>query len=95
MHPIPRLREKNTCPIALITTCGVSLEKSGRKKNETPSSAPGRVRERTAAAINSTNRAGMRILLIFSIPPEMPRETISTVAAINSRCRMICSHPFS
>ena len=44
-HPIPRLKEKKACPIALKNTFPSTLLKSGLSRNSIPAPAPGRVTE--------------------------------------------------
>ena len=44
--PIPKLKEKNACPIARTMTWGVIFEKSGCRKNFSPSLASGSVNDR-------------------------------------------------
>ena len=65
---LDRLKEKNPCPNALISTLPVILEKSGLKRKVSPSLAPGRVIERIPNTISMTNNRGIRILAYFSMP---------------------------
>lgn len=49
--PQPILKEKNACPRAFINVSPVIFEKSGLKRKEIPSDAPGNVTERIAIII--------------------------------------------
>ena len=70
---MPTDREKNACPNACRNVSPVILEKSGLKKNFTPSKAFGKVSERAIKINNRTNKAGIMILHAFSMPFWMPR----------------------
>ena len=59
----------------------MSFEKSGLKRNFTPSEAPGRVRERIQSIIIRIKRPGINILEYFSIPSFMPATTMRAVRA--------------
>ena len=66
--PIPKLKEKNACPIARTMTWGVIFEKSGCRKNFSPSLASGSVNERIQNTMRIMNSIGINMLDIFSIP---------------------------
>ncbi len=70
---MPRLSEKNACPMALSTTCGVTFEKSGLKRKLSPSAAPGISMELMQNAAKITNSSGISTLAIRSIPFSTPR----------------------
>ena len=66
--PIPKLKEKNACPIARTMTWGVIFEKSGCRKNFSPSLASGSVNDRIQKTMRIMNSIGINMLDIFSIP---------------------------
>ena len=79
--PIPRLRLKKTCPIALsnienISEKELTADRSGIMKNFKPFNAFGNFITLIAIIIINTASIGRKILLIFSIPPEIPFITI-------------------
>ena len=95
-----RDREKNIWPPAvprMVIRFGDSSIKPpliaypGTNMNFSPSMALGSVRERTMTISSITAKAGMPILLNFSIPPETPPMTISMQITINSSVKM--KHP--
>ena len=65
--PIPKLKEKNACPIARTMTWGVIFEKSGCRKNFSPSLASGSVNDRIQKTMRIMNSIGINMLDIFSI----------------------------
>jgi hypothetical protein len=87
--PIPTLREKNACPIALSTTDDVTLEKSGFKRNFKPSEALGSVTERTHRTISMKKSIGIIILDALSIPPFTPEAMILWVKRTNTTVHII------
>ena len=66
--PIPKLKEKNACPIARTMTWGVIFEKSWCRKNFRPSLASGSVNDRMQKTMRIMNSIGINMLDIFSIP---------------------------
>ena len=66
--PMPKLKEKNACPIARTMTWGVIFEKSGCRKNFSPSLASGSVNDRMQKTMRIMNSIGIHMLDIFSIP---------------------------
>ena len=66
--PMPKLKEKNACPIARTMTWGVIFEKSGCRKNFSPSLASGSVNDRMQKTMRIMNSIGINMLDIFSIP---------------------------
>ena len=56
--PIPKLKEKNACPIARTMTWGVIFEKSGCRKNFSPSLASGSVNDRIQKTMRIMNSIG-------------------------------------
>ena len=64
----PTAREKNDCPSAYNIDWPVIFEKSGDKKNFTPSIAPSSVNARTTSIIKNINRKGIIYLLALSMP---------------------------
>ena len=65
---MPKLKEKNACPIARTMTWGVIFEKSGCRKNFSPSLASGSVNDRMQKTMRIMNSIGINMLDIFSIP---------------------------
>ena len=76
MVPSPRLSEKKACPNALTTTPGVIFEKSGVNRKANPSPALGIMSELTQNITSNTNRAGIMMFDIFSIPFFTPLTTM-------------------
>ena len=66
--PMPKLKEKNACPIARTMTWGVIFEKSGCRKNFCPSLASGSVNDHMKKTMRIMNSIGINMLDIFSIP---------------------------
>ena len=66
--PIPKLKDKNACPIARTMTWGVIFEKLGCRKNFSPSLASGSVNDRMQKTMRIMNSMGINMLDIFSIP---------------------------
>lgn len=66
--PIPKLKEKNACPIARTMTWGVIFEKSGCRKNFRPSLASGSVNDRMQKTMRIMNSIGINMLDIFFDP---------------------------
>ena len=64
--------EKKTCPIAASIVFAVIFEKSGIKKNFTPSQALSSVKTRIISTISNRNSSGIISLQNFSIPFSMP-----------------------
>ena len=60
---MPTLSEKNACPMALMTTSLVTLEKSGVSRNLMPSMALGMVSENAARTKMMSRSRGIMILL--------------------------------
>ena len=79
---MPKLSEKNACPSALITTPGVTFEKSGFRKNSTPSPAWGSDNDIPQNTSNSTKSSGISTLESFSIPFCTPRSNITRLRII-------------
>ena len=92
---MPRLREKNPCPNALISTFPVIFEKSGLKRKARPSFAPGKVMERTPNTISMTNSKGIRILAYFSMPFCTPLKTTKPVKKMKMPCHITLRQPMS
>src|SRR3989339_814899 len=86
MQPIPRLNEKKACPRAASIVSPVIFEKSGYKRNLTPSLAPSRVRDLIASNKTRINSIGISILEYFSIPFFTPATTIRADSVRNKRC---------
>lgn len=80
--PIPRLSEKNACPVALIMVSADIFEKSGFKKNDTPSIAPGSDRLTQTRIAKIKNRIGIAILDKRSIPFWTPAMRIAMLEMI-------------
>ena len=66
-HPIPKLSEKNACPIAARKAFASILLKSGLNKKSIPAPAPGSVSEQIANIMSKRNKTGIMILDAFSI----------------------------
>jgi len=79
MTPMPKLREKNACPVAYTMVLGPTLEKSGTKKNLRPSMALGENRPRTIRAIISKTKMGISKEVTFSMPFRTPPLTTNPV----------------
>ena len=91
---IPILIAKKDCPIANKILSEVIFEKSGCKKNFTPSIALSSVNERIIRATNKTNNAGNIYLLAFSIPFCTPFDTTHIVMNIKAKCPIIAQAGF-
>src|SRR5699024_8144889 len=83
MHENPTAKEKNDCPNAYNKDSPVILEKSGAKKNVTPSIAPSNVKERMTKMIKKINNNGIIYLFAFSIPFFTPNEMTNTLISVN------------
>ena len=82
--PMPIESEKNACPSATSTVEGVTFEKSGRKRNRTPSPPPGISSEWIDSAIRITNSSGISTLAERSMPFCTPIVMTKCVASTNS-----------
>ena len=78
---MPIESEKNACPSATSTVEGVTFEKSGRKRNRTPSPPPGISSEWIDSTIRMSSSSGMRILAERSMPFCTPKAITKWVAS--------------
>ena len=85
MVPQPMLSEKKACPMAEMQVPAVTLLKSGTNMYLTPSTAPGRVSERTTTSTIITNSTVIMILLMRSMPLCTPNTIIRPVRPRNMR----------
>ena len=69
---MPKLNEKNACPMAPKNTSAFTLLKSGFNKNSKPLLASGRDIEQTANTKMRINKTGISTLDDFSIPSFTP-----------------------
>src|SRR5699024_826828 len=83
IHEKPTAKEKNDCPNAYNNDSAVKLEKSGLRKNVTPSIAPSNVRERITNIIKKINNNGIIYLLARSIPFLIPNAITNTFNTVN------------
>lgn len=90
--PQPILKEKNACPRAFINVSPVIFEKSGLKRKEIPSDAPGNVTERIAIIIIIKNNTGIIIFENFSIPFLIPPSITPPVSSKNINMYIRGSH---
>ena len=74
---MPKLKEKNAWPNALIITDGVMAEKSGFKKNSRPSPAFGNVSETIQKPSKMTKRMGIMMFDNRSIPFCTPKSKMA------------------
>ncbi|MOA01707.1 hypothetical protein D3C78_1211280 [compost metagenome] len=87
--PMPNESEKKACPRATSVASALSLEKSGRKKKDAPSPAPGRVNARIINTISKISMPGINILLNFSIPEDTPLIITAHVQTITTKVQTI------
>lgn len=80
--PIPRLREKNACPMAFINVAVDTFEKSGFKKKDTPSTAPGSDRLTQRSITNMMKSTGIAMFESRSIPFCTPAIRIAMLSPI-------------
>src|SRR5699024_6094290 len=81
----PTAEEKKDCPNAYKTASPVMLEKSGAKKNFTPSIAPSNVNARTTIIKKKMNSNGIIYLFARSIPFFIPKEIKTTLHNVNNK----------
>src|SRR3989339_1550252 len=86
MQPIPKLREKKACPKAASSVSPVILEKSGYRRNFTPSIAPSNVNDRIAKITTRMKSTGIRIFEYLSIPFLTPATTMRALSPRKRRC---------
>ena len=86
--PLPVIeREKKACPIAFTQVSTLNrYDQSGTNKYLYPSIAPGKNATLTANMKNSTKKAGIIILFVFSIL-EAPAKRVSKVIIITAICQ--------
>ena len=82
-HPMPRLSEKNACPIAPRNTLAFTFSHSGFNRNSTPVPAPGNDKEHTASMSSKMNSIGIMIFADFSIPFSTPLAMMKWVESRN------------
>src|SRR5699024_97159 len=83
IHEKPTAKEKNDCPNAYNNDSAVKLEKSGLRKNSTPSIAPSNVKERITNIIKNINNNGIIYLFARSIPFFIPSAMTNTFITVN------------
>ena len=88
-QPMPILSEKKAWPIALKTTDESIFEKSGLKRNDNPSEAPGRVIERTHRAIRIRKSIGIITFEALSMPSFTPETIMICVSAMKTTVQRI------
>jgi len=80
---VPSEIEKKACPKASNTTLGVIFEKSGKKRNFSPSHAPGREHATAISPTSIRKSRGIITFDAFSMPPRTPFTTIECVITMN------------
>ena len=90
---MPRLNEKKPWPKALMRTLPSILEKSGLKRNDNPSLAPGSVTERIPKTIRMTKSSGIRIFAYLSMPFCTPLKTTKPVRKMKMACHITLRQP--
>src|SRR5699024_10798795 len=83
IHEKPTAKEKNDCPNAYNNDSGGKLEKSGLRKNATPSIAPSNVKERITNIIKKINNNGIIYLFARSITFLIPNAITNTFNTVN------------
>ena len=81
---MPMESEKNACPKAVSTVAGPIFEKSGFKKNFSPSAPLGISSEWMASATKMTKSSGISTLAERSIPFCTPSAMMKWVARMNT-----------
>ena len=89
---MPRLREKNACPRALMSTLLSNFEKSGCRKYFTPSIAFGSCNDTPQNTNKITNSRGIKIFDIFSMPFFTPRSNTNRLRNIIIAVQKIGDH---
>ena len=87
IEPIPKLKLKNACPIALKKVAGVTSEKFGANKKLKPLAKSPFIIEFTTITIIRTNNIGINNLTILSIPETTPAPIIIMFISMNAVCQ--------
>ena len=87
MEPMPKLRLKNACPIALKKVVASTSEKSGANKKFKPLAKSPLIMALITITIIKTNNIGINNQTILSIPPITPAEIITIFKAIKIECQ--------
>ena len=78
---------KKACPIALITTLELILEKSGLNKKLTAADKSPDIEEYIHKATTKKNNVGIKRFIVLPIPSITPFPTIEQVMTINNECQ--------
>ena len=89
MEPIPKLKLKNACPMALKKVVASTSEKSGANKKLKPLAKSPLIMALTTITIIKINNIGINRRTILSIPLITPAEIIIIFNAINTECQNI------
>ena len=84
MQPMPIESEKKAWPMATSSVRAVIFEKSGAKRNRSPSALPGISSERTASTTRTRNSSGISTLADRSIPFCTPQAMMPWVSSTKS-----------
>ena len=89
MEPIPKLKLKNACPMALKKVVASTSEKSGANKKFKPLTKSPLIIALITITIIKINSIGINNRTILSIPPMTPAEIIIMFKAIKIECQSI------
>ena len=89
MEPMPKLKLKNACPIALKKVVASTSEKSGANKKFKPLVKSPLIIALMTITIIRINSIGINKRTMRSIPPITPAEIISMFNAIKTVCQNI------
>ena len=87
IEPIPRLKLKNACPIALKKVVASTSEKLGENKKLKPLIKSPLIIALITMMIIRTNNVGINKRTIRSIPPITPAARIAILNPINTVCQ--------
>src|SRR6056300_1192788 len=87
IEPIPKLKLKNACPMALKQVVASTCEKSGANKKLKPLTKSPLIIALTTMTIIKINNAGINKRTILSIPPITPAEIIIIFKAMKIECQ--------
>ena len=89
MEPIPKLKLKNACPMALKKVVASTSEKSGANKKLKPLAKSPLIIALMTITIIKINNIGINKRTILSIPPITPAEIIIMFNTIKTVCQNI------
>ena len=87
IEPIPKLKLKNACPMALKNVVASTSEKSGANKKLKPLAKSPLIIALTTITIININKAGINKRTILSMPPMTPAEIIMIFNAMKIECQ--------